>query len=179
MLGHEAALAFGSFVSAVFATVCFGDLLAIRRTLEVRDFMAEAFDQAQHEFWRAPIAAVGDVVDLAENDERSATCRCGTEFMVGSLYCHVCGARRPGLNDGLALRIPGLAELAALRERLALTTPSLVAFLVGVLCLVGALAVSVFFSARTALDWQAIQLWRIEWLLGAVAAFGAGCLLKK
>ena len=37
--------------------------------------------------------------------------------------------------------------------------------------MVGALTVSVFFSARTVLDWQAIQLWRIEWLLAAVAAF--------
>ncbi len=45
--------------------------------------------------------------------------------------------------------------------------------------MVGALAVSVFFSGQTALDWQAIQLWRIEWLLAAVAAFVAGCLLKK
>jgi hypothetical protein len=44
---------------------------------------------------------------------------------------------------------------------------------------VGALAVSVFFSVRTALDWQAIQLWRIEWLLAAIASFLAGCLLKK
>jgi len=41
------------------------------------------------------------------------------------------------------------------------------------------MAVSVFFSVRTTLDWQAIQMWRIEWLLAAVAAFGAGCLLKK
>jgi hypothetical protein len=40
-------------------------------------------------------------------------------------------------------------------------------------------AVSVFFSVRTALDWQAIQLWRIEWLLAAVAAFVAGCALRK
>jgi hypothetical protein len=32
---------------------------------------------------------------------------------------------------------------------------------------------------RTAVDWQAIQLWRIEWLLGAVAAFIAGALLKR
>ena len=57
--------------------------------------------------------------------------------------------------------------------------PAAVAFLIGLFCMVGALAVSVFFSARTALDWQAIQLWRIEWLIAAVAAFGAGCLLKK
>jgi cytosine/uracil/thiamine/allantoin permease len=57
--------------------------------------------------------------------------------------------------------------------------PAVIAFLVGLLCAVGALAVSVFFSVRTVLDWQAIQLWRIEWLLAAVAAFLAGCLLKK
>ena len=57
--------------------------------------------------------------------------------------------------------------------------PAVIAFLLGVFCVVGALAVSVFFSARTALDWQAIQLWRIEWLLAAVAAFVAGLLLKK
>ncbi|MGO9862046.1 MAG: hypothetical protein ACLPLR_00420 [Terriglobales bacterium] len=141
--------------------------------------MEEAVDQAQHEFWRAPIAAAGDFVDLAESDERSATCRCGTEFIVSSLYCHVCGVRRPGLNGRRALRIPGLAELAALRERLGLTTLALVAFLLGVLCVMGSLSVSVFFSARTVLDWQAIQLWRIEWLLGAVVAFAAGCLFKK
>jgi len=51
--------------------------------------------------------------------------------------------------------------------------------LAGLLCVVGSLAVSVFFTARTLLDWQAIQLWRIEWLLAAVAAFVAGCLFKK
>jgi len=36
-----------------------------------------------------------------------------------------------------------------------------------------------FFTAATVLDWQAVQLWRIEWLLGAAVAFVAGILLKK
>ena len=114
-------------------------------------------------------------------EERSATCRCGTEFLVSSLYCHACGAGRPdqGVRVARTLEIPGLDELAALGVRLGLTTPTLIAFLLGVLCVVGALAVSMFFSARTLLDWQAIQLWRIEWLLASVAAFLAGCLLKK
>lgn len=111
--------------------------------------------------------------------ERSATCRCGTEFIVSSLFCHACGASRPDLNAARTLEIPGLTELTSLGERLGLTTPAVIAFLAGVLCIVGALAVSVFFSARTILDWQAIQLWRIEWLLAAVASFVAGCLLKK
>lgn len=139
--------------------------------------MAEAVNQAQHEFWRPPTSASVAVA----HPERSATCRCGTEFIVSSLYCHACGTGRPDLSIGAGrvLEIPGLAELRSLAERLGLTTPAVIAFLAGILCVVGALAVSVFFSARTLLDWQAIQLWRIEWLLAAVACFGAGCLLKK
>ena len=126
------------------------------------------------------MSASAAVASRGRGDERSATCGCGTEFIVSSLYCHACGASRPDLGAGVrTLKIPGLAELVALGERLGLTTPALIAFLVGVLCVVGALAVSVFFSARAVLDWQAIQLWRIEWLLAAVAAFVAGCLLKK
>jgi hypothetical protein len=139
--------------------------------------MAEAADQAQHDFWRPPVAASKAVVI----PERSATCRrCGTEFIVSSLYCHACGTGRPELrvSGARSLLVPGLAELAGLGERLGLTTPALVAFLVGILCVAGALVVSLF-SASTPLDWQAIQLWRIEWLLAAVAAFVAGCLLKK
>jgi len=77
------------------------------------------------------------------------------------------------------MEVPGLAELTALGDRLGLTVPAATAFVLGALCLIGALAVGILFSARTALDWQAIQLWRIEWLVGAVAAFVAGCLLKK
>jgi hypothetical protein len=137
--------------------------------------MAQAVDQAHHEFWRPPVSVVAPVA----HPLRSATCHCGAEFIVSSLYCHACGASRPDLNAPSTAEIPGLAEVAALGGRLGLTLPAVIAFLVGALCLVGALAVSVFFNARTVLDWQAIQLWRIEWLLAAVAAFVAGCLLKK
>jgi hypothetical protein len=137
--------------------------------------MAEVIDQAQHEYWRAPLAASATVA----NADRSATCRCGSEFIVSSVYCHACGARRPGTTAARTLLVPGLSELVNLAARLGLTTPALIAFLAGLLCVVGALAVSIFFSSRTLLDWQAIQLWRIEWLLAACASFVAGCLLKK
>jgi len=137
--------------------------------------MADAANQAQHEFWRAPMPNSAAVATT----DQSATCRCGTEFIVSSLYCHACGVRRPEVSATRTLEIPGLAELVSLGERLGLTTPALIAFLDGVLCVVGALTVGVFFGARTLLDWQAIQLWRIEWLLAAVAAFVAGCLFKK
>ena len=138
-------------------------------------YMAEAADQIQHDFWRAPVPASQDVTGL----ERRSTCRCGTEFLVSSLYCHACGATRPDRSTGRTFEIPGAAELSSLAKRLELTTPAVVAFLLGILCVVGALMVSLFFSVRTLLDWQAIQLWRIEWLLAAIASFVAGCLLKK
>ena len=138
--------------------------------------MAEAADQVQRDFWRPPMTAP----HAAAGSERLAACRrCGTEYIVSSAYCHACGTKRPDLNVARTLEIPGRAELASLGERLGLTTPAVIALLMGVFCVVGALAVSVFFTPRTALDWQAIQLWRIEWLLGAVAAFVVGCLLKK
>jgi hypothetical protein len=35
------------------------------------------------------------------------------------------------------------------------------------------------FNPTTLVDWQAIQLWRIEWFLAAIAILLAGLLLKK
>ena len=138
--------------------------------------MAEAVNQAQHDFWRPPVATSAGAL----GHERSSTCDgCGTEFIVGSRFCHSCGTSRPGLSPLRTVEIPGLTELKAVGAKLGLPAASLAAFLFGLLCLVGALAVSVIFTARTALDWQAIQLWRIEWLLAAIAGFAAGCLLKR
>jgi hypothetical protein len=137
--------------------------------------MAEAVNQARQEFWRPPMPTSVAVT----TPERSATCSCGTEFIVSSHYCHACGAKRADLNPAHPFEIPGWPELVSLGGRLGLTMPATVAFLVGVVCVAGALCVSLFFSARTALDWQAIQLWRIEWLIAAIASFVAGCLLKK
>jgi hypothetical protein len=137
--------------------------------------MAEAVDQARHEFWRPPMPTSVAVA----SPERSATCSCGTEFIVSSLFCHACGAKRADLNSAHPFELPGWSEFVSLGDRLGLTIPATIAFLVGMLCVAGALAVSLFFSARTPLDWQAIQLWRIEWLIAATASFVAGCLLKK
>jgi hypothetical protein len=148
--------------------------------------MAEALDQAQHEFWRPPVKAEM-VVGQAQirSEDRSETCNdCGTEFIVGSRFCHSCGASRPEsatvrTGEVRTVEIFGLTELTALGKRFGLSKAALAAFLFGILCMVGALSVSIVFTARTTLDWQAIQLWRIEWLLAAIASFGAGCLLKK
>jgi cytosine/uracil/thiamine/allantoin permease len=54
----------------------------------------------------------------------------------------------------------------------------MIAFLVGLGCILAATLVGTLYTVETTLDFQAIQLWRIEWLAGAVAAFVAGILLK-
>lgn len=60
-----------------------------------------------------------------------------------------------------------------------LPTASLVAFFTGLGCIAGVLGVSLFYKASNLAEFQAIQMWRIEWLLGATASFVAGILLKK
>ena len=65
-----------------------------------------------------------------------------------------------------------------IKRRIGLPTASLVAFVIGVCCVAGALAVGLI-TAKTFVDWQAIQFYRVEWLLAATAAFVAGILLKR
>jgi len=37
----------------------------------------------------------------------------------------------------------------------------------------------IIYTAATVLDWQAVQIWRVEWLLAAIGAFLVGILLKR
>lgn len=156
--------------------------------------MAEVAEQAQHDFWRPPMQMATPAA--GEHAERVEACdQCASEFIVGARYCHTCGAVRasaiPAAGDekrsllstwiGLASRLNTaiFSTFSGMGERLALPTAALMAFLAGLICLVCALGVGIVFSARTVLDWQAVQLWRMEWLLGAIAAFCAGCVLKR
>lgn len=65
-----------------------------------------------------------------------------------------------------------------IKSRTGLSTGSLISFVVGLVCVAGALMVGLL-TAKTLVDWQAIQFYRAEWLLAATAAFVAGILLKK
>jgi hypothetical protein len=95
----------------------------------------------------------------------------------------VCGETRGALarssgGAGRYLR-PFGTFFSSLKAAIGLSPVSLVAFLVGLGCIFVAIFIGVFYTAATVLDWQAVQVWRLEWLLGAVAAFIAGILLKK
>jgi hypothetical protein len=176
--------------------------------------MAEVVQQTRQEFWQPPTALMASegVVDDLGPTMAEVCPSCGTEFLLGSHFCHSCGRQRPealsaedkanaaemaGLwEDAVAwvrsgvvalgrawkeIRLPAWVRYLTFHEIqswVGLPTASLIAFTVGLACIAGALLVGLL-TAKTLVEWQAIQYYRAEWLLGATAAFVAGILLKK
>lgn len=174
--------------------------------------MSNVVQQTQQDFWRPPVPSVETeiAVHAAVPVTVQACPRCGTEYLLGSRFCHTCGSHRPETVSAEAradaavmarLWEQGVARIhSALRgfswreislpawvrylhfheiqRRVGLSTASFIAFVIGIGCVAGALTVGLM-TAKTFVDWQAIQFYRAEWLLAAVVAFVAGILLKK
>jgi hypothetical protein len=70
-------------------------------------------------------------------------------------------------------------EFQTVKDWLGLSLASLIAFFAGLGCILAAIAVGLIYSVQSLADFQAIQLWRLEWLLAALVAFVAGILLKR
>jgi len=104
--------------------------------------------------------------------------RCGTEFVAGSRFCHVCGAERERRASARRFQWARFLDIHSVQERLGLSMASVIALVIGIICVLTAIGTGLVYTASTVLDWQAVQIWRIEWLLAAVAAFLAGILLK-
>lgn len=134
-----------------------------------------------HEFWQAPVAGSAPSAPQAAQTLVEACDHCGTEFIIGAGFCHVCGASRTPQAAAASARQGWThhLEFNSIKQKLALNTTSMVAFLIGVACVVAALLVGFVFSASTVLDWQAVQVWRIQWLLASAASFLAAILLKS
>lgn len=140
--------------------------------------MADAAQNVKQEYWRPANGSRQVVVDPIPSD---AVCECGAAYLMGARYCHVCGADRV---PDMGLRPHGFnlvewLDFASIRERTGLGTVSLVFFVMGIACALAAVAVGFLYTANTVLDWQAVQLWRIEWLLGSAASFLAAIALKR
>ena len=174
--------------------------------------MAEVVPGTQQDFWRPPIHRIEQEITIPVVPPAMAEAcpRCGTEFLLGSRFCHSCGGRRPEAISSStrsdAAAIAGLWERGIhkiqyavagfswsqvkvpawmrylhfheIKSYLGLSTGSVIAFVIGLACVAGALLVGLL-TAKTLVDWQAIQFYRAEWLLAATAAFVAGILLKK
>ena len=143
--------------------------------------MSEVVQTARPDFWRSPLLSNLPSALPAMPEECHA---CGSEFMVGSLFCHTCGAGRVRRSPSPIAALGNLGFLRAMefqniKRQLGLPLPALISFLLGIGCVLATILVGVIYSAHNFADFQAIQSWRMEWLLAAVAAFVAGILLKK
>jgi hypothetical protein len=138
--------------------------------------LAPNYEERQ-EFWKPAVAPRQEA--SAETTEQVCQ-ECGTDFVLGSRFCYACGSdRNANLANTTVVGLHTWIDIASLRETLGQTNASLVALVLGCACIIAAIVTGFIFTATTLLDWQAVQLWRIEWLLGAVAMFAAGFLLKK
>jgi len=143
--------------------------------------MSEVVPTTNAEFWQPP--AIEVVQPILVPSAADACPRCHTEFILDARFCHSCGCGRPSPESSKSwtsyLEFHNIKQGAlVVRNALGLPLPSLVCFLVGVFCLGGALLVGFAASSDSIADFQAIQYWRMEWLLGGVAAFIAGILLR-
>jgi hypothetical protein len=137
--------------------------------------------EVRAEFWRPPVEQLHKTIA----DATAEMCnRCNSEFVMGARYCHVCGMdRNPQAQTNRKRWLKKAArvlDFTRMKQSLGLNTASLVAFGLGLFCVLATLLVAIINSdVEKFSDWQAIQFWRIEWLLAATAAFVVGILLKK
>jgi hypothetical protein len=147
--------------------------------------MAPAARASSHEYWEYWRPNNPEVVRVVEGSAPDTACwRCGIEYSRGARFCHICGSDRDPRAQAARKETPQphtaeLLELKTLRQRLGLSVPCLVFFLLGITCMIGAALTGFVYKAETLVDWQAVQTWRIEWFLGATASMLAGILLKK
>jgi hypothetical protein len=147
-------------------------------------FVAEVVQNTNSEFWRRPAGEPSATAASAPLLPEICK-RCSSEFVVGAGFCHMCGAQRsepvlaPPSSWARYAELARYLEFHRIKERIGLPTSALVAFLAGIACVLAAVLVGFIFSANTVLDWQAVQVWRIQWLLGAASAFLAGILLRR
>jgi hypothetical protein len=141
--------------------------------------MSEVIHDTQHEFWRPPVAERQAAVPVEAPETVEACDGCSSEFMVGARFCYVCGSPRVMPSPESALSWTRYFEFHHIKQALGLPVPALVAFLIGLGCLLATISVGFIYAVQNFADFQAIQFWRMEWLLAAIAAFVAAILLRR
>jgi len=164
--------------SALRTAFNFGCPLAFIHSEQTGDAMATAAGSTSQEYWRPSNPDVARVVTSIRG-----TCRrCATDYPVGARYCHVCGSIRDSHSDQACLPYEACEEAGSTHStenKFGLSVPCTVFFVLGIACAVAAALVRILYQEETLVDWQAVQAWRIEWMLGTIASLLAGILLKS
>lgn len=130
------------------------------------------------EYWRPSNPNVARLIP----EVRGICWRCGMDYSPGARYCSLCGGAREALSaEPTPIRPPSESPVTerAKHWQSNVSFPSFVCLAVALVLALAALLTGVVFRQDTLVDWQAVQTWRIEWLLGAVVVLLAGILLKK
>ncbi len=141
--------------------------------------MARLARSASQEYWRPADPTTARIARPFLTNDLCADC--DTEYSTGARFCHLCGKERyrKPVAPPDPMTFADFFDLAVIRHRLGLSVLSLLFFLAGIACLVVTLSVGILYRPESPVQWQALQFWRVEWLLGAAAAMLAGILLKK
>jgi|SRR5579862_5362620 len=142
--------------------------------------MPQAAGPSSQEYWRPSNPEVARVIPSI----RGICWQCGMDYSAGARFCHVCGGARERRSSGVATLQPEPvarrdAAFITLYQRLGLSKACLACLAVGLLFVLAALMTGVIYKVETFADWQAVQTWRIEWLLASAVTLLTGILLKK
>ncbi|PYY21255.1 MAG: hypothetical protein DMG62_19815 [Acidobacteria bacterium] len=128
---------------------------------------------------KTAVAAEPVVIPVAEPQVRHDLCEhCGAEFVVNSPFCRMCGRAREGAARRKKSRWDFM-DFYQLRRRLGLSVGAMICLIIGLICIGAGVTTGFIYSATTLVDWQAIQIWRGEWLIAAGVAFICGILLNS
>src|SRR5215469_11915452 len=95
--------------------------------------MSTAHDVTRDEFWRPPLDTKRLETPAESADARECE-RCGTPYVVGSRFCHVCGSEREPQLARPSFQISRWLDIHRLQESLGLTLGSLISFIIGAIC---------------------------------------------
>jgi|KBSMisStaDraftv2_1062788.scaffolds.fasta_scaffold285391_2 hypothetical protein len=139
--------------------------------------MASPAGSTSQEYWRPSNPDVARLIPQV----RGICWRCGMDYSPGARYCSFCGGAREALSAE-PTPIRPQSEVVKKRVKLwraGLSLPSFVCLAAALVFALAAVLTGVVYQQSTWVDWQAVQTWRMEWLLGAIVALLAGILLKK
>ncbi|MGH9426876.1 MAG: zinc ribbon domain-containing protein [Terriglobia bacterium] len=123
----------------------------------------------------ATVTESSEYLPSQQREAASTGCkRCGTDLKLGAEFCHVCGRWVFGSNLSRLMK----GTRAALSQT-GIELPVLVCMVTAAVFAVISMFVGIRIEPKTIGEWQVIQYWRIEWLLGAIVMLLFGVLLKK
>jgi hypothetical protein len=139
--------------------------------------MASPAGSTSQEYWRPSNPDVARLIPQV----RGICWHCGMDYSPGARYCSFCGGAReaPSAEPTPIRPTTEPAKHHVKFWKAGLSLPSFVCLAAAVIFALAAVLTGLVYRQDTLVDWQAVQTWRIEWLLAAIVALLAGILLKK